>query len=157
MALHYSTNYFVLLSNPLHRSSLRVPSGLDIWYLLHVQGQVCGQNSPLDHLQSGFVLVQGQAAQDLVSLETGDGEISKLLVCLCTCVLASSLSDWCCGRCGVAMTTPKTQMQLTLPSFLLQLACLNSSRIVCLCAFFIHRKSAFEWCVQGQRENFSLA
>lgn len=39
-------------------------------YLLHVQGQVCGQNSPLDHLQSGLVLIQGQAAQDLVSLDT---------------------------------------------------------------------------------------
>lgn len=62
-----------------YSTSPRAPSGLDIWYLLHVQGQVRGQNSPLDHFQSGFVLVQGQAAQDLVALETGDGEILKLL------------------------------------------------------------------------------
>lgn len=58
------------LSRPFHHPSLRDPAGLDRRYLLHVQGQVCGQNSPLDHLQSGLVLVQGQAAQDLVSLDT---------------------------------------------------------------------------------------
>ena len=50
-------------------NQVRFPSGLDIWYLLHVQGQVSGQNSPLDHLQSGLVLIQGETAQDLVSLE----------------------------------------------------------------------------------------
>lgn len=54
---------------PLCPSPVRFPSGLDVWYLLHVQGQVSGQNSPLDHLQSGLVLVQGETAQDLVSLE----------------------------------------------------------------------------------------
>lgn len=80
---------FSLLSDPLNHSSLRAPSGLDMWCLLHVQGQVRGQNSPLDHFQSGFVLVQGQAAQDLVSLETGgrrDFEVTSLLVRICSCV-----------------------------------------------------------------------
>ena len=62
--LTFSSSLFPLLQP----SPLRFPSGLDVWYLLHVQSQVSGQNSPLDHLQSGLVLVQGETAQDLVSL-----------------------------------------------------------------------------------------
>lgn len=63
-------------------------------YLLHVQGQVCGQNSPLDHLQSGLVLVQGQAAQDLVSLDTE--RWGESLHCWCVCFLVSSLQQHYC-------------------------------------------------------------
>lgn len=52
----------------LNLSSVWFPSGFDVWYLLHVQGEVSGQNSSLNHLQSGLVLIQREAAQDLVSL-----------------------------------------------------------------------------------------
>lgn len=68
---------FTTLTSPL----VTAPSGLDVWCSLHVQCEVGCQNSPLDHLQSGFVLVQGEPAQDLVSLF---GEHSK-------CVLLNDL------------------------------------------------------------------
>lgn len=40
----------------------------DIWYLLHVESQVSGQNSLLNHLQCGLVLVQRETAQNLITL-----------------------------------------------------------------------------------------
>lgn len=95
--LTFSSSLFPLL----RPSPLRFPSGLDIWYLLHVQSQVSGQNSPLDHLQSGLVLVQGETAQDLVSLKEKNrqrdiypsaGQLPDLVYvkgqqCVCVCTV----------------------------------------------------------------------
>lgn len=38
------------------------------WDLLNVQGQVCGQNRLFDDLQCGLILLDGEAAEDLVPL-----------------------------------------------------------------------------------------
>lgn len=107
-------------SPPLQHTPVRFPSGLDVWYLLHVQSQVGGQNSPLDHLQSGLILVQREAAQDLVSLESETNRGLGIIVLNTGSVIATSST---CLQCWLAHEL--THYSSPFPSGVLQRVCLH--------------------------------